>query len=744
MTVTDPSAFGRRPADSDAPVWPSSPTPPADAPNVVVIMTDDVGFGASSTFGGLIPTPTLDRLAAQGLRYNRFHTTAMCSPTRAALMTGRNHHRVGAGRVTELAMAYDGYTCVLPDNAGTVAEMLRTNGYATAHFGKYHNVPLWETGPSGPFDRWPTHRGYEHFYGFLGGSTDNWAPSLYRDTTPIEPPTDDPTYHLERDLADQAISWLRTQHSTAPDRPVFVQYSTGAAHAPHHAPDDWIAKFAGQFDHGWDAAREQILQRQVAAGVVPAGTELTARPDEIAAWDSLSSDQRRAAARMMEVYAANLAFADAQIGRVLDELAALGRLDNTLVFYIQGDNGASPEGGDFGLLNEVSYPNGMAESLDQILVHLDELGGPLHYNSYPVGWAHATDTPFQWFKMVASHFGGTRNGLVVSYPKRITDHGGVRSQFHHVIDIVPTILEVTGIEAPEVLHGVPQLSLDGVSMAYTFDDPAAASQRTTQYFELMGNLAIYHDGWVAATTPVEMPWQASRPDRFPENWELYHVAEDFSQYRDVAAEHPDRVAELVDLFWAEAEANRVLPVIAGRAARVGPPQPNPVTTRSTFRYLPGTARIPMGSAPDITNRSFTITSAFEVADSSAEGMVLAHGNRFGGHCLYLADGVVTYHYNLVNQEHTTVRATTPVGPGRHQVEVRFVLDSDDVGSGADVTLLVDEVVVAQVHLARTAARRVNYTGALTVGRASGSPVSEAYRAPFVFTGDLEHVTLSFP
>lgn len=738
------SRFGRRPSDQDSPSWPVSPTPPEDAPNVVVIMTDDVGFGASSTFGGLIPTPTLDRLAQRGLRYNRFHTTAMCSPTRAALMTGRNHHRVGAGRVTELAMAYDGYTCVLPDNAATVAQMLRPHGYATAHFGKYHNVPLWETGPSGPFDRWPTNRGYEHFYGFLGGSTDNWAPSLFHDTTPIETPTDDGNYHLERDLADKAIAWLRTQHSTAPHRPVFMQYSTGAAHAPHHAPADWIAKYEGRFDHGWDLAREQILQQQIEAGVVPSDTKLTARPESIPAWDSLSTDQQRVAARMMEVYAANLSFADAQIGRVIDELAALGRLDNTLVFYIQGDNGASPEGGEHGLLNEVSYPNGMAESLDLILEHLDELGGPLHYNSYPAGWAHATDTPFQWFKMVASHFGGTRNGLVVSYPKRITDFGGVRSQFHHVIDIVPTILEMAGIEAPEELAGVPQLALDGVSMGYTFHEPEAPSRRKTQYFELMGNLAIYHDGWVAATTPIEMPWQSSQPGTFPDNWELYHVDEDFSQARDLAAEHPERVTELVDLFWAEAEANRVLPVIAGRTARLGPPQPNPVTKQSTFRYLPGTARIPMGSAPDITNRSFTITSAFRVADSSVDGILLAHGNRFGGHSLYLTAGLVTYHYNLVNQERTTLKAPTPVALGDHQVQVRFVRDTDDLGSGGLLTLWVDEEVVAETHLKRTASRRVNYTGSLTIGRASGSPVSEEYQSPFPFTGELEHVTLSFP
>lgn len=738
-------AYHREPAHTDSPQWPTPPTPPADAPNIVVIMTDDVGYGASSTFGGPIPTPTLDALADRGLRYTRFHTTAMCSPTRAALMTGRNHHRVGAGRVTEMALAYDGYTSVIPGSAATIAEILRSNGYGTAHFGKYHNVPVFETGPSGPFDHWPTSMGFEHFYGFLGGSTNNWAPALHLGTTAVEPPTDDPSYHLEKDLADKAIAWIRQQKSVSPDKPLFVQYAAAACHAPHHAPAEWIARFSGRFDRGWDVLREETLARQKNLGVVPAGTELTERPDQISSWESLPAAHRTVAARMMEVYAASLAHADAQIGRVLDELERIGELDNTLVIYIQGDNGASPEGGANGLLNEMTYVNRMEDSIDSLLEHLDDLGGPLHYNHFPAGWAHATDSPFQWFKMVASHFGGTRNGMVLSLPARIADAGGIRTQFHHVIDIVPTILDVVGIEAPAVVRGVPQLPMCGVPMTYTFDDPDCPSSRTTQYFELMGNLAIYHDGWVAATTPVEMPWEYSAdiPPIAGRQWELYHVAEDYSQAHDLAAAHPDRLRSLVDLFWTEAADNQVLPIITGKAYRPGPPRPNPTDGQSTFTYCAGTTRVPPGAAPDITNRSFTITADVVLDTDRATGMLLSHGGRFGGHALYFLGGRLIYHYNLLARERYWVTSDAPIDPGKHIVSARLHRRSSDRGSAADVTLLCDGTPVGHGSVDRTAPWRGNYIEGLSVGQDTGSPVSEDYRVPFVFDQTLHDVTLTF-
>ena len=735
----------REPTAGYTPHWPAIPTAPAGAPNVVVVMTDDVGYGASSTFGGPIPTPTLDALADRGLRYTRFHTTAMCSPTRAALMTGRNHHLVGAGRVTEMAVAYDGYTSVIPDSAATIAEILRSNGYGTAHFGKYHNVPVYETGPAGPFDHWPTHMGFEHFYGFLGGSTNNWAPALYLNTTAVEPPTDDPSFHIEPDLADNAIDWVRRLKSAAPAKPFFIQYATAACHAPHHAPPEWISRFSGRFDRGWDALRAETLARQKELGVVPANTELTARPPQIPSWDSLSADHKTVAARMMEVYAASLAYADAQIGRLLDELERIGELDNTLVIYIQGDNGASPEGGANGLLNEMSYVNRMEDGIETLLEHLDELGGPLHYNHFPAGWAHATDSPFQWFKMMASHFGGTRNGMVLSLPARIADAGGVRTQFHHVVDIVPTILDIVGIDAPAVVRGVPQLPMSGVPMTYTFDGPERPSTRTTQYFELMGNLAIYHDGWVAATTPTEMPWEYAADIPTPDNlqWELYHVAEDYSQARDLATLHPDRLRSLVDLFWAEAEDNQVLPIIAGKASRPGPPKPNPTEGHARFTYYSGTTRVPPGAAPDITNRSFTLTADVVVGSDRPNGVLLSQGGRFGGHALYFLDGRVVYHYNLLGRERYSVVSESAVTAGTHLVSARFQLDDTARGSGATVTLLCDGVPTGSGRVDHTAPWRVNYIEGLNVGRDTGSPVSEDYRVPFDFDETLNELTLTF-
>jgi arylsulfatase len=521
-----------RTVKESTPDFPKEVRAPGGAPNVLLILTDDVGFGASSTFGGPIPTPTMDRLARSGLRYNEFHTTALCSPTRAALITGRNHHSAATGNIMEFASGYPGYNS-LPRNVGTVGEMLKYNGYTTAWFGKNHNVPDWHSSSAGPFDLWPTGLGFDYFFGFLGGDANQWHTPIFENTLAYEAPEQQSLNpkHFDELMADKAIGWISTQHSLAPQKPFFVYYATGTAHAPHHAPQEWIDKFKGQFDQGWDKVREETLDRQKKLGVVPANTKLTPRPKEIPAWDTLSPEQKKVYAHMMEVYGGVLSHTDHQIGRVIDAVSDLGELDNTLIIYIMGDNGASAEGSLQGTSNEVGVAaNGVEESIEYLASVMNDLGGPLTYNHYPVGWAHAMDTPFQWTKQVASHFGGTRNGMVISYPKRIKDKGGLRSQFSHVTDITPTIIDLTGITFPTVLNGVRQRPLEGVSLAYSFDDAKAPTKHPTQYFEMMGNRAIYHDGWMASTTPLRLPWvtygASPSPDDF--KWELYHVADDFS------------------------------------------------------------------------------------------------------------------------------------------------------------------------------------------------------------------------
>jgi arylsulfatase len=545
--------IGRKASESK-PDFPQAVMAPKGAPNILLIMTDDTGFGAPSTFGGPIPTPALDRVAQGGLRFNNFHTTALCSPTRAALLTGRNHHSVGFGNISEFATGYPGYDSILPKSAATIGNILVDNGYDTAWFGKHHLIPDWQQSPSGPFDQWAGGLGFQYFYGFLGGDTDNWHPALFENTRPVLPTLGDPNYIIIRDLADRAIAWIRTQHAVAPDKPFLLYFAPGNGHAPHHASKDWIAKYRGQFDHGWDKQREITLANQKRLGVVPADTELTPRPAEIPAWDSLSDDQKKVFARMMEVYAAAVAQSDHEIGRILNALEESGQLDNTLVIYIEGDNGASGEGTLQGTTNEVARLPGLDESLPYLVSMIDELGSDKTYNHYPVGWAHAMDTPFQWTKQVASHFGGTRNGMAISWPKRIAARGELRSQFHHVIDIAPTILEAVGVPPPLVVSGAPQMPLQGVSMAYTFDDAKAPTQRKTQYFEITANRGLYQDGWIANTTPLRLPWQVTNvepdPDDFP--WELYNVTEDFSQAKNLAKKNPKKLQELQALWSARA------------------------------------------------------------------------------------------------------------------------------------------------------------------------------------------------
>jgi arylsulfatase len=615
--------IGITPSESEKD-FPQQVEAPEGAPNMVIIMTDDVGFAASEVFGGPIPTPAFDRIADAGLRYNRFHSTAQCSPTRAALLTGRNHHTAGTGSIMEMGVGYPGYNTLVSKKLAGIGEILKYNGYNTAWFGKNHNVPDWQNSQVGPYDLWPTGLGFEYFYGFIGGDTNQWAPALFENTTAIEPPHDDPTYHFDVDLADQAIKRLRRLNALAPDKPFFFYYVPGTSHAPHHAPMAWIDKFKGHFDMGWDKLREEIFARQKTLGVIPADAKLTERPEAIPAWDALDDERQKVFARMMEVYAGALAHCDDQINRFLDALEETGRMDNTLIIYIMGDNGGSGEGGDQGMLNEIALFNGVIENFDDVKKAYDELGGPMHFNHKPAGWAHAMSTPFQWTKLVASHFGGTRQGMAISWPAKIKDKGGLRHQFHHVIDVLPTVLEAAGLPEPIKVNGFDQKPIEGVSMAYTFDSPDAEEHRKSQYFEIYARRALYHDGWVAATTPKYAPWKPSIPSKNANTeyeWELYNVEKDFSQANDVAGEFPDKLQAMQDRFLVEAAKYNVLPLDDSNIERFDiANRPSLTAGRTTFTYYEGMTRIPEGSAPDFKNRSWRIEQTIPIRVSLDETM----------------------------------------------------------------------------------------------------------------------------
>jgi arylsulfatase len=741
--------IGRTVKDS-TPDFPKEVSAPPGAPNILLIMTDDVGFAASSPFGGPIATPTFERLAANGLRYTQFHTTALCSPTRSALITGRNHHSNASGVVMELGSGYPGYHTLMPKSSGTIAEVLKQHGYNTSWYGKNHNVPDWHTSQAGPFDLWPTGLGFEYFYGFLGGDSNQWHTAIYENTRPIEAEEQhgDHPAHFDQLMADHAIAWLRMQHAVAPNKPFLVYYAPGTSHAPHHAPKEWIAKFKGQFDQGWDQLREETYARQKQMGIIPADAKLTPRPQEIPAWDSLSPDQKRLYSRMMEVYAGALAYCDYQIGRMIQTIEQMGELDNTLIIFIQGDNGASAEGTLQGLSNELGIiANGVPESPDYLLSMIDELGGPMTYNHYPVGWAHALDTPFQWTKQIASHFGGTRNGLVISWPRRIKDKGGIRPQFHHVIDIVPTILEATGVQFPKMLNGVGQKPIEGVSMAYSFANASAPSPHQTQYFEMLGNRAIYHDGWVAATTPLRLPWVFSTntdPDAF--QWELYRVSEDFSEAENLAARNPAKLKELQGVFDREAKKYNVYPLDASLAERLDPAsRPSLTRGREVFTYYPGMVRIPEATAPNVRNKSYSVTAEVEIPENGASGVLVTQGGRFGGWGLLLLDGKPMFVHAFSNQEQHKYRiaANQQLSPGKHTVRFDFQYDGGGIGKGGTGTLLVDGQQVAQGHIERTIRFRFSLDETFDVGEDTGTPVIEDYaaRMPFKFTGALTKLTI---
>lgn len=737
--------IGLRPSESIKD-FPQDVKAPKGAPNILLILTDDVGFGASSTFGGAIPTPTFDRLAAAGLRYNQFHTTALCSPTRAALLTGRNHHSVTTACIMEAGVGFPGYNTLLPKSCGGLGKILKENGYNTSWFGKNHNVPDWHTSQAGPFDLWPVGLGFEYFYGFVGGDTNQWAPAIMENTLPVEPPHDDPDYFFEVDMTDKAIGWLRMQHAVAPDKPFFCYFAPGTAHAPHHAPKEWIDQFKGKFDQGWDQVREEILERQKKLGVIPQNTKLTKRAEGIRAWDSLNADEKKVYAHMMEVYAAALSHCDDQIGRVVDAIEEMGELDNTLIIYIQGDNGASAEGNPNGLLNEMSFFNNIKEDFAEVERRMGELGGPMTFNHYPMGWAHAMDTPFQWTKQIASHFGGTRNGMVMSWPKRIKKENGLRTQFHHVIDIMPTILEAAGLPQPVAIDGVTQKAVEGVSMAYTWDNSDAPTKRDTQYFEMFGNRAIYQNGWVAATTPPTPPWVSAVSgvdviDDF--KWELYNIQDDFSQSIDLAESEPKRLQDLKRAFYIEAVKYQVLPLDNTKVARLDiANRPSLTAGRKTFTYHDGMIRIPEGSAPDIKNKSWSVTADIEVPESGAEGVIITQGGRFAGWGLYLKGGKPVFHYNLVGVERYNIAGKDKLTPGKHTLVYQFKFDGGGLGSSGTATLAVDGKTVGTTKYQRTIGYRVSLDETLDIGEDTGTPVSEDYKVPSKFTGAIGKVVIT--
>ena len=724
------------------PVRPTIAYPPEGAPNVVVVLLDDVGFGAASTFGGPIPTAALDRVAGAGLRYNRFHTTALCSPTRAALLTGRNHHSVHMGSICEIAYGFPGYDSIIPHSTATVADILRMNGYNTALFGKAHFTPTWEIGPAGPFDRWPTGLGFERFYGFLGGDASQYEPALYDQTTPVQPHLGRDDYHLSEDLADKAIEWIRLQKTSAPDKPFFLYFAPGATHSPHQVWRSWSEGFAGQFDEGWDALRESTFARQIELGIIPAGTRLTPRPAQIPPWADYDDRYKPVARRLMEVYAGFLAHTDAQVDRVIDAIEGLGQWDNTLFIYICGDNGASAEGTLHGAWSSPAFQNGVPEDPEWLLDHIDDFGTERCENHYNVGWAWALDTPFQWMKQVASHFGGTRNGMAISWPRGITRAGEQRSQFHHVIDIAPTILDAAGIDAPLRVNGIEQRPIEGVSMRYSFAEPEAPSRRTTQYFEMFGNRAVYQDGWIASCFHGRVPWirTQGRPFGDTECWELYHLADDFSQGVDLAEQHPDKLEALRAVFDTEARKYGVYPLSDATLARAIPAnRPSLLGERTSVTYFAGHVRIPESATLSYASTSFELSAHLQIPPGGAQGVVICIGGSMAGWTMYFQDGVPRFTYNYLGHEITTVAGPDVLAEGKVVVGLSFDYDGGGLGKGATLTLSLDETPVATGRLERTVPFRFSMSGeTLDVGVDTGSPVAP-YGQDFRFTGRVDRV-----
>ena len=728
-------------ADSTA-AFPAPVTAPAGAPNVVLVLTDDVGFGAASTFGGAIPTPHLDQLADEGLRFNRFHTTAMCSPTRAALLTGRNHHAVGNGIVANLTTGFPGYNNLMPKSAATIAEVLRQHGYNTAMFGKHHNAPEAHVSAAGPFDMWPTGLGFEYFFGFMAAETNQFTPALYRGITPV------PTLEegvLDKALADDAIHWLHQQQAAAPGKPFFMYYATGTAHAPLQAPADWIARFKGKFAGGYDRMREEVVERQKRMGLVPADTVNTPRPEEIAAWDALTPEQKKINERFMEVYAAMLAYQDEQVGRLFAEIGRMGLRDNTLVIFIEGDNGAAAEGGMHGSMNPMSnFANGTQESEATLLANLERIGGPEAVAQYGYGWTWATNAPFRLAKQYASHLGGTRNGMVVSWPQRIKS-SGIRPQFSHVTDIAPTIYEAAGVTAPDTVNGVEQQPMDGSSLLYAFDNADAPERHDTQYFEMMGNQAIYHQGWLASTTPAIAPWARDRrndtlPSQYP--WELYDLRADFSQAHDLASAHPEKLAQMKALFLEEARRNQVLPLDNRLSMERFLAASSQHRKADRYTYWGAGVSVPAVSAAPILNRSFTISAELD-APAPAQGVVLALGSRFGGWSFFVQDGtpVAVMAASQLEGDQSRVAASHRLPAGKSVLTYQFVSDGG-VNAGGEMRIGVNGKEIGRGRIARTISKLPEMTDTLDIGFDADTPVTGEYLNGGRFNGTLSRVDVS--
>ena len=750
-------------AAQSKPAWPARVVPPKGAPNILLVMTDDVGFAAPSTFGGVIPTPSLDRIAASGLRYTNFHSTALCSPTRAALITGRNHHSVGFGVVSEAASGYPGYDSVISKDSSTIGRILLENGYHTSWFGKDHNTPTYQASQAGPFNQWPMGMGFEYFYGFVGGDTSQWQPNLFRNTTAIYPYVGHPGWNLTTAMADDAIHWLNQLNDIDPSMPFLLYYVPGGTHAPHQPTPEWTQKISDMhlFDKGWNALRDQIFANQKRLGVIPQDAKLTPWPDMLKRWDTLTDEEKKLYIRQADVYAAYLAYTDHEIGRVIQAVEDMGKLDNTLIIYISGDNGASAEGSPNGTPSEVLQFNGVELPVAEQMKFYDAWGTDQTYNHMAVPWAWAFDTPYKWTKQVPSFFGGTRQGMAISWPARITDRGGIRWQFHHVIDIVPTILEVAGIPAPVMVDGIAQKPIEGVSMAYTFDKAKAdaPSPHHTQYFEMLGVQGLYNGGWMLSAVPVRPPWQllgtAIEDPASAYKFELYDVRHDWTQYTDVAAANPAKMREMTDLMFGEFAKYQVLPLDASVATRLVVPRPSLVAGRKVFTYSgEPIAGIPDGTAPNVLNTSYTITADIDVSQGGAEGMIVTEGGRFGGYGMYLLKGKPVFLWNLLNLKRVRWEGDVPLSPGKHTIEYDFKYDGlgfatlafnnlSGIGRAGTGTLKVDGKVVSTQTMERTVPLVLPWDETFDIGSDTGTPVDDRdYQVPFKFTGKIDKLTIA--
>ena len=699
---------------------------PEGAPNVVIVLIDDLGFGATTTFGGPINTPTMDKLANDGLKYNNFHTTALCSPTRMALKTGRNHHTANTGSIMETATSYPGNTGQLPNSVAPLAEMLRLNGYSTGAFGKWHETAAWETSVSGPFDRWPTHQGFDKFYGFIGGETDQWAPLIYDGLKKVNPPKMD-NYHFTTDMTNQAINWMKAQQSMTPDKPFFIYFATGAVHAPHHVSKEWSDKYKGKFDKGWDAIREETVIKMKRMGIIPENTNLAPKPEDIKDWDKLTDDERNLFSRQAEVFAGFMEMTDYEVGRLLDAIEEIGELDNTLIIFIAGDNGTSAEGGFVGMYNEMTYFNGVEEKVEDLLPLIDNWGDESTFPHMAAGWAVAFDAPFKWTKQVASDFGGTRNGLIIQYPKGIKEKNGIRTQFTHVIDIAPTVLEVAGLPEPKIVNGVPQIPIEGTSLAYTFNDPDAAERHTIQYFEMFGNRAIYNNGWFARTIH-RAPWQTSNlPPLESDVWDLYHVAEDFSLTKNLASEYPEKLKEMESLFMWQAQIYHVLPIDDRTIERTNASlagRPDLLGDRKSLTLYEGMEGMMENTFMNIKNRSFSITAELNIPKNGANGVILTQGGRFGGWSLYMKDGKPEFTYNYLGLERYVVSAPEKLSKGPVTVKLDFVYDGGGLGKGGKATIYVNGKAVADGRVEKTQPNIFSADETADVGLDNQTPVAE--------------------